>query len=252
VPRQPRRLIIPAWVPAAARQAIEDLSQDPLDETARAALKRLATYPAMYTEVWEKLQGEPESAAGELVRCAVVAIMVFPILRPMPKTQRHSAWKRWDQFRRKHLKHALGLPHETHAYFAAELGDTVRTISDASWAHHWQGLDRARMVSDLDAAARAFQSMGAESEAMLTALQFPEVHRWDDPRAAEVFFSKWMSKLLSNFYGRPCDPVVAALTAVVFDHEDVAPNTVRWRRLSSRKHTVGRRRRSKPRKRHLR
>jgi hypothetical protein len=172
VPRQPPGLIIPTWVPAAARQAIEHLWKGPLDETARAALKRIATYPAMYTEVWEKLPRELESAAGDLVQCAVVAIMTFPMLRPMPKTQRRSAWERWDQFRREHLKHPLGLPYETHAYFAAELSDAVRTVSDAAWAHHWRGLDRARMVSDFEAAARSFQSMGAEGEATLAALQF--------------------------------------------------------------------------------
>jgi hypothetical protein len=72
--------------------------------------------------------------------------------------------------------------------------------------------------------------MATEYQALITALQFPQVQRWDDPRAPERFFSEWMSHILRSFYGRPFDPVVAALTAVAFDQEDVGAETVRWRR----------------------
>jgi hypothetical protein len=89
VPRS-EPLPFPIWIPAAARRAIEDRWQDPsLDETARAALIRFATNPAMHTEVWEKL---PKSIAGDVIQCVVIATWPFR--------------ERWAQYRR---EHPLGL-----------------------------------------------------------------------------------------------------------------------------------------------
>ena len=155
-------LPFPAWVPSAARRAIEDLWEDrSLDEAARATLIRLATYPDMHT-VWEKLPGEPENAAGDVIQCAMIAVMAFPMLRPMPQTERREAWDRWAQYRR---KRPLGLTDESHSWSAAELRDAIGKISEASWSHHWQGdpaTDRAHVVSILDNVARTYQSMFAE------------------------------------------------------------------------------------------
>jgi hypothetical protein len=234
VPRRPQRPQFPrCWISPAARQAIEILWQDP--ENDRDVLQRFAIHPLMYTDVWEKLPCEPESMAGEVIRCAMVAIRIFPMLRPMPRTGRREALERWDQFRRKHLKHPLDLPDTSYAWSATELRDAVARISDATWSRHWRGPDRAHVIAILDAVARSFQSMGEENEALLAMAQFPLVQRWDDPRAPERFFREWMSSLLERMYGRRFDPVVAALTNVAFKRDDVSAETVRWRRRTDRR-----------------
>ena len=65
MPPQSRPLIIPAWVPVEARQAIEALWERPfLNENDRAVLRRFATRRVMYTDVWEKLPRKPEGFAG--------------------------------------------------------------------------------------------------------------------------------------------------------------------------------------------
>jgi hypothetical protein len=224
--------LIPAWVPNAARQAIEALWKDScLDETGRAALVRLATYPAMRTEVWDKLPGGPKSAAGDVIEFAMIAIMAFPLLRPMPTTQKRSSWDRWAQHIRAHPR---GLSEASLAGFAAALGHAIGSMSDASWSHHWQGdpqVDRAHAVSLLEGLARTYRSMAAETQSLLAAQQFPPVVRWDDPQAHQRFFSEFMSGKLPALCGRPCDAVVAALTAVAFDLlSDPGPATVRGRR----------------------
>jgi len=87
-----RRLIIPDWVPPAARRRIEDLWQDPsLKETDRAALIRLATHPAMHTHVWDKLPSEPEKLPGGVIWWATFAFGIFPTLQP--QSRKRAAWQ---------------------------------------------------------------------------------------------------------------------------------------------------------------
>jgi hypothetical protein len=233
MPRQPQRLIIPRWVPAAARRMIQGIWQYwTLDEAARAALVRFATYPAMRTEVWEKLPAEPESAAGDVIYYAAIAVMVFPMLRPFPTTGRRAALDRWAQFRRKHPEPPSN---NSYAFSAYELLKAVCDMRDDLWAQHFQGLDREHVISILGATAMSFISMAKDHEAWFAAMQFPKVRQWDHPRAAELFFSRWMSSRLKAIYGRDCDFVVSALTAVAFDRVDVGEETVRWRRRTDRK-----------------
>ena len=130
-PRPRQRLIIPIWVPPSARRKIEDLWGDPsLDASARAALIRLATYPAVHTDVWDKLPLEPEGAAGGLIECALIAIVFFPTLRPAPHGGRREAWERWDQYRR---KHPMGLPDNFYASSATQLSDAIRNMFGDLW-----------------------------------------------------------------------------------------------------------------------
>lgn len=227
------RLPYPRWVPREARQAIEALWVDAATNgNDRVVLLRFATHPSMY-DVWEKLPREPKSFAGDLIECAMIAIVAFPTLRPAPQIGRREAWERWDQYRR---THPLGLSDAFHAWSAAELSAAIRSMPGDPWSRHWQGdphLDRAHVISILDAIARTYQSMEAEREALITAWQFPPVPHWDDPRAAEVFFSRWISHLLEAFFGDPFDDAVAALTAVAFNRVDVGAEAVRWRRRTT-------------------
>ena len=89
------------------------------------------------------------------------------------------------------------------------------------------------MASILDAIAGTYRSIEAEREALIAALQFPPVPRWDDPRAEELFFSRWISHVLRSFYGKSFDGVVAALTSVAFNRVDVGAEAVRWRRRTT-------------------
>jgi len=204
----------------------------PLDKALRAALERFATYPAMRT-VWGKLPAEPESAAGHVVYCAIIAIGVFTKLpRPFPTAGRRAAIDRWVQWVR---EHPPPTSNELTVWHAVELGKEVLNTSDDLWAQYFQGLDRAHVISILAATAQSFASMEEERQAWLTAMQFPDVPQRDRQDADELFFCRWMSSRLRAIYRCDCDTAVSGLTLVAFDREDVAVETVRWRRRTDRK-----------------
>jgi len=232
VPPQSRPLIIPAWVPVEARQAIEALWERPfLNENDRAVLRRFATRRVMYTDVWEKLPRKPEGFAGCVIPLAIFALKTFPLQRPRPRSKKHVAWKNWARHRSEYPRQ---LDWQTCAGLAMNLRDVLVATSDEAWSHHWRGdpaMNRTSFALSLDALANCFQSIGAETQSFFSNLRLPPVARWDDPRAAERFFSELMSDKLEALCGRYCDPVVDALTAVAFNLPDgPGPATVRGRR----------------------
>lgn len=216
------------WVPPAARQAIEELRALTVDCTTRTALDRLTTHLVMKTEVWEKLPPDPKGVEGDVIRYAIFALVRCPRLRPRPKTGKKAAWDHWAE----HLyKHPPGLSFENYAYFAAQLRDAIGSIPIGLWARH-SATNPVQAISVLDAVARCFLSIAREEQELLAGL--PQPARWDD-WTPERLFSEFMSRKLEEIYGQPCDPVVAALTAVAFDRQNVSAETVRWRRRTDRR-----------------
>jgi hypothetical protein len=94
-------LMVPDWVPEAARRRMNELYTEPwVGDRGRALLQRLATYPAMKTEVWGELPSKPKGVEGRIIDRAVHAVMIFPRLRrPYPKTRRK--WREWAVHREK-------------------------------------------------------------------------------------------------------------------------------------------------------
>ena len=73
------RLQFPPWVPLAARRRIIELCTSPkatTDEN-RQLLARLATYPAMKTEVWNKLPSKPKISEAAIIEWAFTAYTFF-------------------------------------------------------------------------------------------------------------------------------------------------------------------------------
>ena len=96
-------LKVPAWVPQAARRQIIELCASPIATTDanRQLLARLATYPSMRTEVWEKLPSNPKIPAGEIIQWAFTAYTIFHSLRrPYPKTK--AKWIEWSEHQASH------------------------------------------------------------------------------------------------------------------------------------------------------
>jgi hypothetical protein len=78
------------WVPQAAQSRLTDLLASPraITDENRQLLARLARYPSMKTEVWEKLPPNPKIPAGEIIEWAFTAYTIFHSLRrPYPKTK---------------------------------------------------------------------------------------------------------------------------------------------------------------------
>ena len=129
----------PKWVPKAAQERIVHWwDAVGIDETGRALLRRLATYPTMKTEVWEKLPSEPQGFEGHIIDWAFGAHSYFPWLtRPFPKTaDRQREWA-------KHIANNPQIPNYAFVARSARLlweeVFKLKFATDARWPHFWEG-----------------------------------------------------------------------------------------------------------------
>jgi hypothetical protein len=86
---------IARWTHDAARKAITELlAFDALTARDRDILTRLATYPTMKTDVWEKLPPSPAGQQGLIIQWSLEAAHYAAMIRPRkPKTKKAlSAW----------------------------------------------------------------------------------------------------------------------------------------------------------------
>jgi hypothetical protein len=225
------------WVPSEAWRVIEKAWEYPyLDDRCRAALRRFATDPAM-REVWQKLPPEPEGLAEAVIGLALYALVIFPLLRPRPRSKKSEVWKKWAQ----HLHdHPRALDWQACAGLAIELRDVLAATPDEAWVRNWRGDSAVNRVSAsgfLGALADCFQSLLAEVQSFESDMRLPPVARWDDPRAPQRFFAVFMSEKMYALCGRYFDLVISALTGVAFpDLESPGAATVRgWRRMQAAK-----------------
>lgn len=241
-PPPPHRLVIPIWVPAEAQPAIEAKWEDTsLDKETRAVLERLATDGDMRRSVWEKLPPDKQGIA-EIIPSAIEAFAMFALLRPPPQSKRREALQRYQH----HLDKLWTLhPHPTGGlltcataatdlrYALESLRDVLHPIGNELWAHYWPGDDA---MNSMDAAITFLAALqgcliAIEREQQSDVRGFPSIARPDDPRARHRFFGQLMSRKMQEFGGGPRDDVVAALTRVAFNVDDVTTDTVRgWRR----------------------
>jgi hypothetical protein len=226
------KIQFPAWVPQAAEHRISELWATPLGlhDRVRAFLERLATYPVMKTDVWEKLPHEPAGVEPNLVDWSFFAFTIFPNLRrPYPKTA--PKLREWA----KHIENYPPLPEPAHvsglALMLWEEISKLKTETDFNWTRLWQG-DRSitteHVLSILDQLRLFYLRMDDEYRALLTSL--PKIKRWND-NAAQKFFAEYLSRKFKETYGQPFDSIVAALTEVAFDLVGtVDAETIRGRR----------------------
>lgn len=196
------RLMIPKWVPRAAKVALNEAWNEDLDAKRRALVRRLAINPAMH-DVWLKLPAEPAQGAEWVVRSALwyassntFALRYTPIgpNGPMPWSRIHAqfilatmramapfygAEEMWDRVRGDDL--ALD--------FKAALAIAEKLPQFYAWWDRWY--------------ARAFDAL-------------PTVAKPQSQGARLQFFCKGMERQLRLAYHRPFYPVIAILARVVF------------------------------------
>ncbi len=222
----------PTWIPQAARNRITELCASPLamDDTNRSLLERLATYPAMKTEVWEKLPPEPKDFEGTIIAWAFLAYTIFPALRqPYPKAK--AKWREWAMRLEKHapLTDPAYLGQLSHQLWEETF--KAKLEMESYWPSLWEGdksISPDQVLSILDQLQVFFGRMNEEYRALLATL--PKVKRWN-AKAGQKFFTEVLSRRMRETYLLSFDSIVAALTEVAFDlRQGLAAETVRGRR----------------------
>jgi hypothetical protein len=225
-------ILFPTWIPQAARNRIAELCASPLaiDDTNCGLLKRLATHPAMKTEVWEKLPPEPKDFEGTIIEWAFFAYTIFLVLRqPYPKTK--AKWRDWATRLEKHDSLTDPARLSQLSYQLWEELFKAKLTMDFHWPSLWEGDKSIRpdqLLSFLDQLGVFFGRMQEEYRALFAKL--PKVNRWN-AKAPQKFFTEVLSRRMRETYLQPFDSIVAALTEVAFDlREGLAVETVRGRR----------------------
>jgi hypothetical protein len=225
-------ILLPNWVPEEARQRLNKLRKTPLGQDKRGSglLQRLASYEAMKTEVWKKLPSEPQGFEGTIIEWAFSAYTIFRALRrPFPKTK--AKQREW-------AKHREKLGPVTDPAYLSQLSNWLsveiqesKLETDLYWTRFWEG-DKAinvdHVLTTLDQLRAFYARMDNEYRELLATL--PGVNRWN-AKAAQKFFTEFLSSCMKETYGQPLDAIVAALAEVAFDlPQGLAAETVRGRR----------------------
>jgi len=224
---------IPVWVPEAARRRINELRETSFgmdDDIGGGLLTRLATYEVMKTEVWGKLPSVPNDFEANIITWAFDAFTLFPALpRPIPKTK--SGRVQWAN----HLAKDLTLTDPGYVRdLALLLWEKIFECKDVTisyWDRYWEGekaITPDQVLTILDQLRQFYTRMAEEYRRLLAPL--PKVKRWNS-KAAQRFFTDYLSQRMREIYGRPLDSIVAALTEVAFDlPHGLGAETVRGRR----------------------
>jgi hypothetical protein len=229
-------ILFPTWIPQAARDRITELCASPLaidDDTNCSLLKRLATYPAMKTDVWEKLPPDPKDFEGTIIQWAFFAYTIFLVLKqPYPKAKATKAKSReWATRLEKHDTVTNPASLSQKSYQLWEEIFKAKLTMDFYWPSLWKGdksISPDQVLSILDQLRVFFGRIHEEYRAILADL--PKVKRWN-AKAPQKFFSELLSRHMSETYMQPLDTIVAALTEVAFDlPQGLAAETVRGRR----------------------
>jgi hypothetical protein len=226
-----KEIEFPTWIPQGAQRRIAELSATPgLDNEYHALLERLSKYPAMKTEVWEKLPSTSKGFEHVIIEWAFSAFTIFPHLpRPYPKTK--PGMREWAI----HIKQYPPIPDPSHiaglAYILLERIVELKAVTDSDWSRLWGG-DKSITSDDvlaiLDQLRLFYLRFNNEHQTRLAKL--PKIKRWSK-KAWQKFFTEYLSKRFKETYLQPCDSTVAALAEVAFDlPSGVAAETIRGRR----------------------
>jgi hypothetical protein len=227
-----KKIEFPTWIPQGAQRRIAELSATPLgrDNEYHALLERLSKYPAMKTEVWEKLPSRSKGFEEIIIDWAFNAFTTFPHLpRPYPKTK--SGIRDWAI----HRKRYPTIPDPAHvagwAYRLLEGIIELKAVTDSDWSRLWGGdksITSDEVLAILDQLRLFYLRFNNEHQTRLAKL--PEIKRWSK-KAWQKFFTEYLSKRFKETYLQPFDSIVAALAEVAFDLPNgIAAETIRGRR----------------------
>jgi len=232
----------PTWIPQEAQRRIVQLSATPgLDNEYHALLKRLSNYPAMKTEVWEKLPSTSKGFEGDIISWAFSAFGVFPYLRrPYPKTK--SGWHKY----RIHTARYEPFPDPSLVAISVSimLKDIfeLKAVTDLDWSRLWEG-DKSITSDDVIAILEQLHSfyLRFNDEHQTRLAKLPKIKRWGK-KAWQKFFTQYLSERFKETYLQSFDSIVAALVEVAFDLPNgVAAETIRGRRRIVLHHRKNRR-----------
>jgi hypothetical protein len=237
-----KKIEFPTWIPQGAQRRIAELSTIPgIHNEYHALLERLSKYPAMKTEVWEKLPSTSKGFEGIIIDWTFSAFTIFPHLRrPYPKTK-----PRWREYSI-HIARYLPIPDPAHvaglAYILLERIIELKAVTDSDWSRLWGGdksITSDHVLAILDQLRLFYLRFNNEHQTRLANL--PEIKRWSK-KARQKFFTGYLSKRFKETYRQPFDSIVAALAEVAFDlPHGVAAETIRGRRRIVLHHRKNRR-----------
>jgi hypothetical protein len=218
------RIDFERWVPKAAKSELRQLAS--LPDADRRLLERLASYEVMRDEVWKKLPAAAQGAEHRIIAltCATAEIV--------------KAWQKIESVRKHGSLHTA----KKVARLASKLLDAMKqTSGDARgdlWQFLWPG-DRQitfevalLMVEQLatfySAADDWYIGVAEESDKLST------LRKRNAKTARQIVFARWLAGCFQSEFGKPLDPIVAALSSVVFGErgEGALAPTIRGRRRS--------------------
>ena len=237
-----KEIEFPTWIPQGAQRRIAELSATPgLDNEYHALLERLSKYPAMKTEVWEKLPSASKGFEHVIIDWAFLAFGTFPHLpRPYPKTK--LGMLEWAIHRKQHPPIPDPASVANLTYILLEAIFELKAVTDSNWSRLWSG-DKSITSDDivviLNQLRLFYLRFNDEYQSRLANL--PKIKRWSK-KAWQKFFTEYLSKCFKETYLQPFDSIVAALAEVAFDLPNgVAAETIRGRRRMVLHHRKNRR-----------
>jgi hypothetical protein len=224
------------WVPEVARQRISELRALPtLTADDHRLLDRLATYPVMRTEVWEKLPPSAKGAEGFIILWVFLAARFAADHRP-PLPRRKEEIPRYLQ------KYPPTYTPENAAAFASMLLDAMKTTSyhaQECWTSQWPAhphvtLTFENVVSIVEQIGTFYSALDEAHKKFLATISLPDIRKKNARNAREWVFTRLLAHHFQKRFGKPLDPIIAELSAVVFDQDaGVGSSTIRGRRRSA-------------------
>jgi hypothetical protein len=222
------------WVPEAARQRISELRALPtLTDDHHRLLDRLATYPAMRTGVWEKLPPSEKGAENFIVLWAFIGAHFAAACRP--------PWPRRKEEIPEYLQKYLPIVNsEVAAGYALMLRDAMKATRDharEAWSPLWPGDSLVTFedaVSIVEHLATFYRRCDEKDKEFLAMVSLPDIRKKNARNARELLFARLLAHHFQRRFGKSLDPVIAELSAVVFDQDaGVGSSTIRGRRRSA-------------------
>jgi hypothetical protein len=229
-----RKAAFETWVPRAARQKISQLRAIPnLTENDHRLLDRLATYLAMRAEVWEKLPPSAKGAEDFIVEWVFNAAQLAAAYRP-PLPRRSGQIPEYLQ------KYAPILTPEIADGRALMLLDAMKATNHyakEAWPSLWPGDRRVTFedaVSIVEYLAAFYRRLDEKDKEFLAIVSLPDIRKKNARNAGEWLFARLLATHFQGRFGKSLDPIIAALSAVVFDQDaGVGSSTIRGRRRSA-------------------
>ena len=183
-------------------------------------IDRLASHPLMRSEVWQNLPSCARGAEGVIIEWAFVAARMAAAHRPL------SALASAEPL----TKATPNLAAEAAAQHASMLLEIMRGTSVEArlwWPSLWTGdpwMTFERVLALIGQLETFYSCLEQTGRQLAKALALPTARKGSE-RAPERFFARLLTSLFLGQFGEPFTPIVAALTAVVFEKQQNTGST---------------------------